>query len=162
PGKLFLVGDPQQSIYRFRRADLDVYAQVRAAITRQGEVLFLSTNFRTRAPALAWINDTFSREFANVADDQPAYQPLVETRREDSGREVIVLPITVDAATSSREELRQAEAQAVVEFLTQTVGEIGLEIWGGKAISYKDVAILCRTYQVMQAYEEALQDSGVP
>ncbi len=66
PGKLFLVGDPQQSIYRFRRADLQVYAQVREIIARQGETLSLSTNFRTRAPALEWINHTFAREFTAV------------------------------------------------------------------------------------------------
>ena len=93
PGKLFLVGDPQQSIYRFRRADLEVYSQVRTAIARQGAVLILENNFRTRAPVLDWMNDTFASAFAGTRSDQPTYQPLLATRKEVTGRELIAVPI---------------------------------------------------------------------
>ena len=162
PGKLFLVGDPQQSVYRFRRADLEVYAQVRAAIAQQGEVLSLSTNFRARAPALTWINETFTHEFASVGVDQPSYRPLVATRQEDTGREVIFLPVSGVPAQPSREALRQAEARTVAAFITQTIERGSRAVWGGRAIGYRDIAVLFRTYQAMEAYEEALRDAGVP
>ncbi len=162
PGKLFLVGDPQQSIYRFRRADLQVYALVRELVARQGQELSLSTNFRTRAPALVWINETFAREFAAVGAEQPAYRPLTEARLENTGREVIIVPIASASEKPSREEMRQREARAVTEFLVRTVGEIGMEVWGGRAISYRDVAVLCRTHQTLEAYEDALREAGVP
>ncbi len=125
PGKLFLVGDPQQSIYRFRRADLEVYAQARLVITRQGEVLSLAANFRTRAPALAWINETFTREFGSAGADQPPYCPLAAARPEGTNREVIVLPVPEVPANASREEVRRAEARTVVAFWHATTWTCG-------------------------------------
>lgn len=162
PGKLFLVGDPQQSIYRFRRADLLVYTQVREAILRQGEILSLATNFRTRAPALTWINQTFAREFAAVEGEQSAYRPLLEARTEKTGREVVVVPVPAVSEKPNREVRRQAEARAMAVFLANAVGEAGVDMWGGQSIAYRDVAILCRTHQTLEAYEDALRDAGIP
>lgn len=164
PGKLFLVGDPQQSIYRFRRADLDVYDQVRSAIKRQGEVLSLCSNFRTRAPVLTWINETFARVIAAADSDQPAYRPLAATRQKETGREVILVPVPNDllSPNPTREELRRAEARTIVAFLKQTMGYGNLAMWGDHIMRYRDVAILFRTYQAMDAYEDACRDAGVP
>src|SRR5690606_7330286 len=50
PGALFVVGDPKQSIYRFRRADIAVYNQVKARFQEFGAVLTLTANFRSRKP----------------------------------------------------------------------------------------------------------------
>jgi ATP-dependent exoDNAse (exonuclease V) beta subunit len=162
PGKLFLVGDPQQSIYRFRRADVQVYTRVREIIARQGEELSLSTNFRTRAPALAWINQTFAREFAAGGTEQTPYRPLTEARTESTGREVILAPVPQGSEKLDRDEQRQREARAVAEFLVRTVGELGVETWGGQTITYRDVAVLCRTHKALEAYEDALQATGIP
>ncbi len=162
PGKLFLVGDPQQSIYRFRRADLQVYERVRELIINQGEALVLATNFRTRAPALTWINDTFTREFAASGGGQPAYRPLQEARLENTGKEVIMLPVPGREDKQDREERRQAEARAVAAFLVRSVGELGLEMWGEQTVHYRDIAILCRTHQTLEVYEEALREAGIP
>src|SRR5690606_18259554 len=47
PGKLFLVGDPKQSIYRFRRADVALYERIKRKLVSQGvPLLTLSTSFR--------------------------------------------------------------------------------------------------------------------
>jgi ATP-dependent helicase/nuclease subunit A len=159
---LFLVGDPQQSIYRFRRADLEVYGQARAVVAGQGEILSLAANFRTCAPALGWINEAFTREFAGGGADQPSYRPLAAARQEGTHHKVIMLPVPEVSAKTSREELRRAEAGAVVAFITQTVAREDLAVWGGQTVNYRDVAVLFRTYQAMEAYEEALQSAGVP
>ena len=53
PGKLFLVGDPKQSIYGFRRADLDLYGRVVEIVERQGGLLQLRVNFRTVPEVIA-------------------------------------------------------------------------------------------------------------
>ena len=164
PGKLFLVGDPQQSIYRFRRADLDVYSQVRTAVARQGEILGLTNNFRTRAPVLDWMNDTFAPAFAEAAGDQPVYQPLSATRRETTGRELIAIPIAAELLSSrpTRDELRRAEARTIAAMLKQAVTYGALTIWGDVAREYRDVAVLFRSHRAIEAYEEALGNAGIP
>jgi len=54
PGRLFFVGDPKQSIYRFRRADIAMFLRARDAVG--GRVEQLTSNFRTGEPILAWVN----------------------------------------------------------------------------------------------------------
>src|SRR5205823_5041709 len=61
-GKLTLVGDPKQSIYRFRRADIAMYERVRAIVARQNHLeVKLSANFRSVPPLIDWFNDRFPR-----------------------------------------------------------------------------------------------------
>ncbi|MFH1116144.1 MAG: UvrD-helicase domain-containing protein [Pseudomonadota bacterium] len=90
PGSLFVVGDPKQSIYRFRRADIVTYNQVKEIIQRNGgKVVTLSANFRTTRPIIDWVNKTFENEFGNQsADCSPDYVPLAAVREDDSGKEL--------------------------------------------------------------------------
>jgi len=83
PGSLFVVGDPKQSIYRFRRADISTYNRVKKIIEKtQGEdnVIYLTSNFRSISPILDWVNTTFDGEdvFNREAGDKysPEYVPL--------------------------------------------------------------------------------------
>ena len=60
PGSLFIVGDPKQSIYRFRRADIVVYQEVKRLLVESGgRVLGLTTNFRSQPSVIDWVNRTF-------------------------------------------------------------------------------------------------------
>jgi ATP-dependent helicase/nuclease subunit A len=65
PGSLFVVGDPKQSIYRFRRADIDIYNIGRARLMDPscGEVLPLTTNFRSVPALCKWANEVFRLQF---------------------------------------------------------------------------------------------------
>ncbi|MDR1520363.1 MAG: UvrD-helicase domain-containing protein, partial [Planctomycetota bacterium] len=87
PGALFVVGDPKQSIYRFRRADIAVYQEAkRLIVAGGGRVLGLTANFRGQPEVLAWINRTFGpaaegaaaegRFSAAESPHGPAYAPL--------------------------------------------------------------------------------------
>ena len=68
PGKLFIVGDPKQSIYRFRRADVAVYRRVCQMLEARGATrLLLTTSFRSRPTMQHCINAAFSR----VMTDDP-------------------------------------------------------------------------------------------
>jgi ATP-dependent helicase/nuclease subunit A len=74
PGRLFLVGDPKQSIYRFRRADMAVYSATRARVeAADGRLPELTLNRRSRPEVVHWVNDVF----ANVigGGDSPEFQP---------------------------------------------------------------------------------------
>jgi len=67
PGSLFVVGDPKQSLYRFRRADIVTYNRVKHVFASHGAILELTTNFRSRSDLVAFANAMFSTEFPSVA-----------------------------------------------------------------------------------------------
>ena len=60
PGGLFVVGDPKQSIYRFRRADIELFSRVGRQI---GEEIVLVTNFRSVPGILGFVNTVFEELF---------------------------------------------------------------------------------------------------
>ncbi|MFG1819461.1 UvrD-helicase domain-containing protein [Kribbella sp. NPDC049174] len=72
-GRLFVVGDPKQSIYRFRRANIATYLTAQDLL---GETVALTTNFRTLSPILDWINTVFGSLIQAQEAAQPSYQSL--------------------------------------------------------------------------------------
>lgn len=72
-GRLFVVGDPKQSIYRFRRANIATYLTAQDLL---GETVALTTNFRTVSPVLDWINTVFGSLIQAQEAAQPSYQAL--------------------------------------------------------------------------------------
>jgi ATP-dependent helicase/nuclease subunit A len=113
PGALFVVGDPKQSIYRFRRADIDIYNEVRARLAGgDGRGLVqLTTNFRSVPALCAWANDVFQRRFPAVPTPQaPMFAPLDPARdpvESAPALATIELPATKDAADVAFEEPAQ-------------------------------------------------------
>ena len=121
PGSLFVVGDPKQSIYRFRRADIAMY--LRAQRVLRGEVA-LTTNFRTVAPILDWVNAVFGKLIQPHPDMQPQYQPLDEAR----GIPTVGDPVTVLGAEEhpgkiSADEMRAGEAADVARSIVRALAE---------------------------------------
>ncbi|PYV22524.1 MAG: hypothetical protein DMG24_16475 [Acidobacteria bacterium] len=80
PGKLFLVGDPKQSIYRFRRADVVLYQDLRETLREKGvAVVQLRKSFRAVRPLQQFVNAAFAPEMTgNAAAGQSDYVPLEE------------------------------------------------------------------------------------
>src|SRR4029079_12852645 len=96
PGKLFLVGDPKQSIYRFRRADVALYEEVKERLLGSGaELLHLTTSFRATPSLQVFVNGAFAPAMTAVPDlSQAAYVALQPRRSEIGGRPtVIALPV---------------------------------------------------------------------
>ncbi len=83
-GKLFLVGDPKQSIYRFRRADVGIYRDVVERLRACGALCVeLSTNFRSSAPIQRAVNRAFAPLMTDdEASLQAPYVPLAPARLE--------------------------------------------------------------------------------
>jgi ATP-dependent exoDNAse (exonuclease V) beta subunit len=170
PGKLFIVGDPKQSIYRFRRADIETYEQAKEIVRAAGEVLELAENFRTRPAIIEGVNTVFS-DIMKPPDDgrryQPDYAPLVPHRPPDTaGAGVVVLgPASPDGEKPLADEIRALEAAAVAAFIEQlpASGELvysrDTEQW--RAPELRDIAILFRTMTALDAYEDALSNYGI-
>lgn len=77
-GSLFVVGDPKQSIYRFRRADIQIYELVRKRFEMIGAVLPLTRNFRSTKPIEKFVNGYFEHAFRDRASDvQAAFSPML-------------------------------------------------------------------------------------
>ncbi len=81
PGKLFIVGDPKQSIYRFRRADVALYQTIKRALVERGAALeYLTVSFRATPGLQAMINAVFAPQMEIDTDSQPKYAPLTPFR----------------------------------------------------------------------------------
>jgi ATP-dependent helicase/nuclease subunit A len=96
PGKLFLVGDPKQSIYRFRRADVLLYQEVRRSLEQKGVgVVFLSRSYRAVPAIQQFVNAAFDPEIREDSHTgQPCYVPLLPHRSPLRDQpSVVALPI---------------------------------------------------------------------
>lgn len=89
PGRLFAVGDPKQSIYRFRRADVTVWSDLSDLIARSGSANALTQNFRSVPGIVEWVNHVFAA--------MPDFVPQVAWRKPASLDPVVVIDSDVDS-----------------------------------------------------------------
>jgi ATP-dependent exoDNAse (exonuclease V) beta subunit len=95
PGKLFVVGDPKQSIYKFRRADVALYESIRVQLLESGvDTLYLSRSFRSVRPIQECVNAAFEDEMQDDGSGgQAKYVALKEHSPAHEGQPaVVVLP----------------------------------------------------------------------
>lgn len=172
PGSLFVVGDPKQSIYRFRRADIDVYRQVREQLVRGGgEVLHLSANFRSVEPLIRWVNRVFQERFPREDGGfQPAYVPLAPVRPGPEARPAVQVLELPPVARHTRGGIAREDAQRVAAWIARAcAGDLELprtpeeEARGldGRARP-GDFLVLHRDRAFLLAYAEALEARGIP
>ncbi len=154
-GRLFFVGDAKQSIYRFRRADIDIFN----AVGKQHVPARLTVNFRSVPGILDAVNAAFGEL---IGHDTPAGIPYtdLEPFREapDASSPVLLLGGPHPGLPAS--ELRELESTHVADVAVRVKRE-GWRIRSGTA-SYQDMAILLPTRTSLPALEQALQDRGVP
>lgn len=96
PGALFIVGDPKQSIYRFRRADVGAYRRIADSLTRSGATaVTLQTSFRSVPAIQHFVNAAFDVEMdGDEASLQADYVPLLKHRDDTPEQPAIVaLPV---------------------------------------------------------------------
>ncbi len=166
PGSLFVVGDPKQSIYRFRRADIAMFLDARNWVGDE-QTVTLSSNFRTVAPVLGWVNEVFDRVIAPVDRAQPAYTALQPTR-DDAGAGT---PVTVLGAHAHVDEpnaaaLRAREAADVAAVIRQALAE-GWTAWHERSATWLplrlgDIAILVPARTSLSFLEDALDAADIP
>jgi len=166
-GKLFVVGDDKQSIYRFRGSEVTVFGDFRDRIGKSGKVVELDRNFRTVAEGVAFANTLFSRLMPVDAKRLPfesAYVPL-EPVRSAGGAFVEVLAAECEDKTLMPRR-RAAEAELIADRIERLVrdGELVVQRSGGTAspVRYGDITILFRALTSARTYEEALRDAGIP
>lgn len=168
PGSLFLVGDPKQSIYRFRRADIDIYNLVKDRIERgDGEVLRLTANFRSLAGLAGWVNPIFRAAFpAAPTACQAAFAPLDTVRPGCEGGACGVFKINVGKVErNTGDKIAALDAEQVAAFVARACAgglRIGDGAGGARPARPEDFLVLFRYKKFMDVYARALEARGVP
>ncbi len=132
PGSLFVVGDPKQSIYRFRRADIATYNRVKALIVASGgEVIPLTTSFRTVGPLIGWVNEVFGGVFpAEPTDHSPEHRPMHVGRPEvGPAASVGLRTLTIPAEHDKNEAALAYDAARIARAIRWAI-DSGLELPG--------------------------------
>jgi len=179
PGKLFVVGDPKQSIYRFRRADVGTYQAVKELLIARGAAcLNLRTSFRATPSIQRLVNAAFAPVMREDHEAlQAAYVPLAPYRDERAPQPgVVALPIPrpygryggfVKAAVD--ESLPDAVGAFVQWLLAESGWTVTERERPGEAvpISARHVCLLFRRFtswgtDVTARYVEALEARGIP
>jgi ATP-dependent exoDNAse (exonuclease V) beta subunit len=167
---IFLVGDPKQSIYRFRRADIATYL---LAQRRIGVQLTLDTNFRTCAPILDWINHVFGRLIIADGLSQPAYVPMRAKRAAAPGGPAVVAlgtELHMDAPTAIELRVREtADIAAAVRSALAARWQVqsddeqtdGGNEAGWRDVRLGDITILIPARTCLPQLEEALDAAGI-
>ncbi|MCX6016898.1 MAG: UvrD-helicase domain-containing protein [Chloroflexi bacterium] len=146
-GRLFVVGDPKQSIYRFRGADVRIFEQEKLRISNSGDCVDLSTSYRAHARLVYAMNDLL----APILGVQ--FAPLHPHRAQaDAGFEGA--PIELHLVLGSRDGALTQCARAVAARVREVVESASLR--------WDDVAVLCRAGRSFAAYENAFEQAGIP
>lgn len=166
PGQLFVVGDPKQAIYRFRRADIATYLRVRDALEAQapGHCLEIRANFRSTAPVLDFVNAGFAAPLS--APGQPGFAALAATVA-DTAHELpgaTALDVEAPAPDPSVEDLRRAEAARVAEACASLLGRLPVRRDEGRVEPCRpgDIALLAPVGTDLWLFEHELERAGIP
>ena len=146
---LLLVGDPMQSIYRFREAEVGLYLQTRDTglghLTLQP--LTLEMNFRSQAGVVAWVNQAFAQLFparSNAAHGAVPYAHSVAAQPEQR------FPAVQVHAQTDRDD--PGEAQQITQLVRQTLAEHPQD----------DIALLARSRSHLAQIAAQLKVARVP
>jgi ATP-dependent exoDNAse (exonuclease V) beta subunit len=163
PGRLVVVGDPKQSIYRFRRADLRVYDAARTSLGLDETTLI--ENFRSVPPIIDFVNEVFT---ALLVSDEPGLQAphvALHAHREaldDAGAAVSTFG---DLSTDHVELIREQEADDVAAIVQQVKTERWLvsdRDGTTRTAEYADIAILIPSRTVLPGIEDSLERAAIP
>ncbi|MBZ0274000.1 UvrD-helicase domain-containing protein, partial [bacterium] len=181
PGRVFYVGDPKQSIYRFRRADIEMYDDVRRTV---GELAAIRVNFRCRPCVIDFVNGVFPEMMGRLAPPaQARYAPL-EAHRDAALAGPGVAVLVGSAAAPGNEEAdgangaadngedndpgldaaRRREAIAIADLIARIVAEK----WQvedrreRREATWRDIAVLYPKRTGIEYLDEEIARRGIP
>ena len=167
PGKLFIVGDPKQSIYRFRRADIGVTQRV--VDSGRLERLVIVNNRRSKAAVVDWVNAVFG-DFGKLMDqdgEQPPAQAKYIPLEAHKGEHQVgtgAVRVFGGAAGDNAEGVRRRQAREVAAI----IGGVGdLRVYDKdkkceRKAERRDVCVLVRSRTGLGILERGLEDAGIP
>lgn len=181
PGRLFIVGDPKQSIYRFRRADVGIYREVCDRLVEGGaRPLFLTTSFRSVPDIQRCVNAAFAPVMTGDPQTlQAQYVPLRPHRPAIAMQPaVVVLPVPepYGVRNVSAPKIEASLPDAVGALVDWIVNESGWKVSTAEGrgqpaaslskVRARDICILFRRFlsfdnDVTEPYARALEARGI-
>ena len=169
--RLMLVGDPKQSIYRFRRADVSVWNEVQRDFEEhgRGRVVSLAENFRSVAPVLAFVEHCVGPALDAPVDAsaesgggtrhpfEVSFAPVDVTRDDPPGHagvEFLVVPPQEDGKARRVDDARAIEAASVAERMVCLNRDEG--------VPWSEMAVLLGGWRSLHIYQDALRRRGIP
>ena len=168
PGKLYVVGDPKQSIYRFRRADANLFRRICLDLTRAGVgSKELTSSSRSTQVIQAFVNAAFENSI-------PDYLPLdggVDAPTDQPGIIALPMPAPYGSRNLSNVKIEECSPNAVAAFIQWLCRESGWKIRDRSsgtpvAIKPEHVCILFRRFtnfgvDLTQEYVRCLEARGI-
>ncbi|MCI5073296.1 UvrD-helicase domain-containing protein [bacterium] len=158
----FIVGDPKQSIYRFRGASLETYAQATEDFKHKQQHKPIVQNFRSSEKIIEWINVGFSKL---LKEHYHALQALPSHSGKDPA--IVTLEPKEDHAQLNTQQLLQEEAQCIAQYIDQLLQKKEPFIYDKASGSYrpaqaKDIALIYPTSTGLDYLEESLRKHAIP
>ncbi len=166
-GSLFVVGDPKQSIYRFRGADITMYDDVTRHVF-DAPPREITQNFRSVSPVIAWVNAIFGNLINEREGLQPRYLDLVHlpALAAEAVDAITIVHGMVNETQNKARAMRRAEGASIASLLRREVGGGSWRVRGAggalRAATWRDVVILIPSRTELPLYEEALAAAEIP
>jgi len=191
PGKLFIVGDPKQSIYRFRRADVALYEAVKEQVIAGGGALVeLNVSFRSVPQIQEAVNAAFSRVMGSAMEPAPGADPVAGSSQAryvplaphrpgvDTQPAIVALPVpepypAADYKKPTFWKIEETEPDGVAAFVDWLVRESGWTVTERRdattrvPIQPRHICLLFRRFRsfakdVTRPYVRALEARRLP
>jgi len=162
PGRLVVVGDPKQSIYRFRRADIAIYDEIKHGALRN-DLLQISQNFRSCDGIIEWVNTLFNRVFTEQVGRQPGNVELGASGFRVPGDRSPVVVVHGAAADVEPEESQRKPREQEARTLAATLAHVHAEGWlirdpetkEVRPTRWRDIAVLVPWRTDLHLFEDA-------
>jgi ATP-dependent helicase/nuclease subunit A len=159
--RLFVVGDPKQSIYGFRGADIGVFLEVIEEVEKRGKKFFLRESHRSLPPLITFTNALFSELMSAPGEfgEESHLVPVRSGQDGDGGVELLLV-----SRGNNINEKRQVEARAIASRILQLEGNIYVfpKDGGKRHAKFGDVAVLFRAMTQSHIYERELRRRNIP
>lgn len=167
-GSLFIVGDPKQSIYRFKNADVASYLKVEEMFKEPvGEVLYLYKNFRSTNKIKEWFNSTFSTMLLK-SDDQAPYEDIpIDTSENSDGFTGIYKYEEPSTVTQESDKDEKKVRDIILKLYDNNDYQIAVKNNKENTIIYrkldwKDFMLITPSKPALAKYTKVFREAGIP
>ena len=169
-GSLFVVGDPKQSIYGFRRADFSMYRRYKEHMEKtDGKIIELHTNFRAVHQLGNWFNNAFAVLFND--EEQAAFSEMDAVMPMKDGDLAGVTYYRIEAKTAAQIMEKEPESLAgIIRHLVdrkEITAPSGIDgdgrlIYQKRPVRYRDIMVLAMKKKQLETIGNGIAELGIP